>query len=125
MLPAQYGDPKKINDDIDRQLKLASNLIKLAKSQGIPKIGAYVKEKYDPSIDLNTLAAGDFRLKTGFVPENKKKRESFFLHLDDYVKSKEKKVKKATLGVYGQMARHLEAFQIYRKQEITFASLDY
>ena len=124
-LPPAYGNFEKINDDLDRQLKLAGDLIKLAKSQGIAEIGAYVKEKYDPGIDLNTLAAADFDLKTGYVPENKKKKEGFFLHLDDYVKSKEKKVKKATLGVYGQMARHLEAFQTYRKQEITFASLDY
>ncbi len=71
------------------------------------------------------MAAADFDLKTGYVPENKKKKEDFLLYLDDYIKSKEKKVKNATLGVYSQMARHLEAFQIYRKQEITFESLDY
>jgi integrase len=124
-LPHNYGNPQKINDDIDRQLKLAGDLIRLAKSQGIAEMGAYVKEKYNPELKLNDLAIVEFNLKTAYVPESKKKKESFFKQIEEYTKSKEKKVKKATLSVYGQMARHFEAFQTYRKEKITFASFDY
>jgi hypothetical protein len=66
-LPPDYGNFEKINDDIDRPLNLAGDLIKLAKRQGIAEIGAYVKEKYNPKLNLNVLAAADFQLKSGYA----------------------------------------------------------
>ena len=66
-LPSDYGNFEKINDDIDRQLNHAGDLINLAKRQGIAEIGAYVKEKYNPKLNLNLLAAADFQLKSGYA----------------------------------------------------------
>jgi len=52
-LPEEYGNHGKLNDEIDRQFRLACDLIKLAKRQGIAELGAYVKEKYSPNLKLN------------------------------------------------------------------------
>jgi hypothetical protein len=124
-LPEEYGNHDKFNEEIDRQLTLACDLIKLAKRQGIAELGAYIKEKYSPTLKLNQLAQEDFNLKTAYVPETKKKKEVFFKQLDDYIKSKEKKVKPGTIEVYNDMVGHLEAFEKFRKERITFASLDF
>ncbi|HLI92590.1 MAG TPA: site-specific integrase, partial [Puia sp.] len=124
-LPIGYGSALQLNDEIDRQLRLAQDLIKLARSQDIPQIGLYVKEKYSPGLVLDCLAHLDFNLRSAYIPEIKKKKENFFKHMDDYIASKSKRVKKGTLTVYHSMKVHLEAYENYRKEPITFASLDY
>ena len=124
-LPKEFGYHERLNDEIDRQLQLASDLIKFAKRQGIAELGAYVKEKFDPALKLNKLAQEDFNLRTAYVPANKAKQEIFFKQLVDYVKSKEKKVRPGTIEVYHNMINHLEAFEKFRKEKITFASLDF
>jgi hypothetical protein len=77
-LPVDYGDYEKLNDEIDRQFKVACDLIKFAKRQGVAEIGSYVKEKFSPGLKLNKLAQEDFNLKTAYVPEIKKNKEGFF-----------------------------------------------
>ncbi|WP_225975393.1 phage integrase SAM-like domain-containing protein [Panacibacter ginsenosidivorans] len=59
------------------------------------------------------------------MPAEKSKKEIFFKQLDDYVKSKEKKVRQGTIEVYNDMIGHLAACEKYRKEKITFASLDF
>jgi|GEM_PF-5523966 len=84
-LPSSYGIPVQLNEEIDRQLTLAKDLIKLAKSQKVQKLGAYVKRVYRPDLDLVALALADFQLKTNYIPENEGVHEGFFKELDDYV----------------------------------------
>ena len=124
-LPSSYGTPEKLNAEVDRQLHIAKDLIRLAKNQKVHKLGAYVKRNYRPDLDLPALALADFQLKTSYIPENEGVTEGFFKELDDYVKSKSKWVKKAMLTVYGNMIGHYKAFEEYRKESITFSSFDY
>jgi integrase len=124
-LPGEFGNHDKLNDEIDRQNKLICDLIKLAKRQGIAELGSYVKERFSPTLKLNQLAIEDFNLKSTYVPKIKKKKEGFFNQLDDYIKSKEKKVQPATLQVYSSMSNHFEAFEKYSKEKITFTSFNY
>ena len=123
-LPSSYGIPVQLNEEIDRQLTLAKDLIKLAKSQKVQKLGAYVKRVYRPDLDLVALALADFQLKTNYIPENEGVHEGFFEELADYVKAKSKWVKPATVTVYGNMIGHFKAFEEYRKTPITFTSFD-
>src|SRR5215475_16083570 len=120
-LPSSYGYPVQLNEEIDRQLNLAKDLIKLAKSQKVQKVGAYVKRNYRPDLDLEALALADFQLKTTPIPENEGVHEGFFKELDDYVKAKSKWVKKSTVTVYGNMIGHFKAFEERRKAAITFS----
>lgn len=52
-LPRDYGNHEKLNDEIDCQYKLACDLIKFAKQQGIAEMGIYVKENFSPSLKLH------------------------------------------------------------------------
>jgi hypothetical protein len=96
-LPSNYGDPGKIDEEVERLEKLARELIKLAKQQGVEPLGQYIKETFTPSLDLEKLVAEEMQLKTPYVPEVKKKKEGFFKQLDEYIISKAKKVKPVTL----------------------------
>lgn len=124
-LPHEYGSHESLNQQLNRQLRLASDLILLARNQGIAELGAYVKEKYSPILNLDQLALEEFQLKTAYAPDSRKKKEGFFLQLDLYVQSKEKKVKKATITVYNNMIGHFRAFEKYRNDQITFNSFDF
>jgi hypothetical protein len=48
----------------------------------------------------------------------------FFYQIDEYIKSKERKVSKETVGVFRQMKEHLLAFQVFRKKLISFDCID-
>ena len=124
-LPREYGTCDKLNEELDRQLRLVQDLIKLAKQQGVAEIGTYVKEKFSPTLNLAALALADFNMKTPYVPEARKRKAIFFQQLDDYVESKRKWVKPATITVYNNMIGHFETFEKYRGQPITFSSFDY
>jgi len=54
-----------------------------------------------------------------------KNKLGIYFQLDDYIKSKERKVSKATLCVYRNIKAHLLAFEKYRCKKITFDDLDF
>ena len=58
------------------------------------------------------------------VVEQKNKLDIYY-QLDEYIKSKERKVNKATLCVYRNVKAHLLAFEAYRGKKITFDTLDF
>jgi integrase len=121
----EYGIADVLNLEIDRQLTLIKNLIRLAKSQGIAQLGPFVKENYTPSLNLETFALEQFQLQTPYVPEVKKKKEGFFAHLEDYVTIKKKKGAEGSATVYDSLVLHLESFETYRDEKIGFDSLDF
>lgn len=124
-IPVKFASVAKMNDDLDRQQRLACDLIKLAKNQGIAEMGAYVKEKFSPDLTLDELAQEDFKLKTAYIPEVKKKKEAFFKHLEEYVSIKKKKGAPGSATVFDSMVLHLEAFEKHRNETISFNSLDF
>jgi len=124
-LPCEYGQPDSINEEIDRQLALAKELIKLAKDQKVVKVGAYVKRNYRPDLDLGALALADFKLKTAYIPENERTEEGFFREWKNYIEAKSKWVAPATITVYNNVVGHFHAFEKFRKEPITFSSFDF
>ena|SRR6185437_5190761 len=124
-MPAIFGHPSSINKEVSRQLRLATDLAVYAKDQAIVDIGPFIKEKFSPEFDLQELIRQRTQADSPFIPRARKQKEGFFLHLDDYVNSKRKKVKPATITVYNNMIHHFEAFERYRKTPITFVSIDF
>lgn len=62
--------------------------------------------------------------------ENKEKKRQqdtldVYYQFEDYIKSKQRKVGRATLTVYANVKSHLFAFEAYRQQKITFDSFDF
>ncbi len=113
-LPERFGEVKDIENHLSQKLRRAEDLVKYAITQSnIPPI-KFLKEKFS----------------TGFDPVKStavlKKQDSMnvFIHIDEYLKLKEGKVKQCTLNVIGAMKKHLLSFQNYRKKPITFESFD-
>jgi len=95
-------------------MRRAEDLVKYAIAQSNIAPTKFLKEKFS----------------TGFDPVKPtavlKKQDSLdvFYHIDEYLKSKEGKVKQCTLNVIGAMKKHLRSFQNYREKPITFESFD-
>lgn len=124
-LPAEFGNHNQLNKEVDRQLRLAGDLITFGKSLGIAEIGSFVKENFSPSLDIEEFKICQLSTGKSFVPESTKKKEGFFKHLEEYIQAKSNKVKPGTLTVFHSMLLHFEAFEKYRKEPISFQSFDY
>lgn len=60
-------------DEIDRQLGLAQDLIKLARREKVAEIGSYVKQHYSPQLDADKPAMQDFNQIPSFISERNTK----------------------------------------------------
>jgi integrase len=117
LLPFKYGDFKEINSELSRMQKILEAIIEHGKRIEVSDIGTYVKDifhpKFNPAILTRDLA---------IIPQ-KRKELDFFKEIDAYILSKEKKV--CSTACFRSMKERLLAFQMYRKKNITFSSLDY
>lgn len=124
LLPAEYGSPVKLNDELLRQKRLVEDLVAEATRKQITDKGAFVKKAFTPTLDLQSL---DERITTVAKHEMAKKeaKQDIYYQFDEYIKTKERKVSKATLTVYSNVKGHLQAFEKYRQEKISFASFDF
>lgn len=99
-------------------------MILYASQNNVTDIATYVKQHYSISLDS---ASYENIVKEQKIDTLKKEnsREDIYYQFDDYIRSKCRKVSKATLTVYNNVKAHLKAFEKYRKTPITFASLDF
>lgn len=118
-LPAEFGDAEIHNANLLRMRKGIEALIEQAKALREANVGQYVKDRFTPTILPETLANPSFLALTG------KKEADFFTEIENYIKSKEKKVCTKSLGSFRGMRDHLLAFQAHIKKDITFSMLDY
>jgi hypothetical protein len=118
-LPLTYGDAAKLNQDLIRYKRVVEDLVTHAINKEIVDKGRFVKETFSPSFDLSTL---DDKVKTVLSNQaaEKKAKLDIYYQFDEYIKTKERKVSRATLTVYGNVKSHLLAFEKYRKEKITF-----
>jgi hypothetical protein len=113
-LPQEFGEAKDLENHLSQKMRRAEDLVKYAITQSNIAPTKFLKEKFS----------------TGFDPVKStailKKQDSMdvFYHIDEFLKSKEGKVKQCTLNVIGAMKKHLLSFQNYRKKPITFESFD-
>jgi hypothetical protein len=123
-LPVQFGDPVKLNDELFRLKRLVEDLVAEATKKQIEDKGAFVKKAFSPTLNLNVL---DERITTVAKQEIAKKeaKQDIYYQFDEYIKTKERKVSKATLTVYSNVKGHLQAFEKYRQSTISFASFDF
>ena len=86
--------------------------------------GSLVKESFRSDFDVSTLNTIKANTVSLSAAEQVKKQDIYY-QLDDYIKSKQMKVSKATLCVYRNIKAHLLAFEKYRCKKITFDDLDF
>lgn len=123
-LPAQFGDHQSLNDELRRQLRIVEDLVTHANKSKLTDKGTFVKNSFSPKLDITTISGRVEKAVEQVVVEKKNKLDIYY-QFDEYIKSKERKVSKATLTVYGNVKSHLLAFEVYRKQKITFSSFDF
>jgi hypothetical protein len=112
-----------LNDELLRQKRLVEDLVAEAARKQIADKGAFVKKAFSPILDLSVL---DERIVTVAKQEMAKEaKQNLYYHFDEYFKTKERKVSKATLTVYGNVKAHLLAFEKYKQEKISFASFDF
>jgi len=102
-------------------LRLAEDIVDFGIKKGIDNRGIFLKQVFNPNFDIATLAKEEVLVEAA----TNKTNLGLFYQIDDYIKSKEKKVTGGTLGVYRQMREHLLAFQQHIGNPITFESFDY
>ena len=123
-LPTVYGNVLFLNDEVNRLLRLAEDLIRYALRNKIEDPGQFVKQLFKPDFDISTLPKGQEE-KVQELIKLKLQKTDFYFQLDEYIKSKEKKVSKATLTVFQNVKHHLQAFEESSGRKVEFKTLDY
>lgn len=117
-LPVEFGEAETINKELSRQKKILERLIAKGESVNAINLGVYVKERFSTKLQLEELQSNtEIQLV--------KKAPDFFTQIDDFIKSKEKKIDPLSLGSLRGMREHLKAYQEHSKKVLTFASLDF
>ncbi|TXJ27714.1 MAG: site-specific integrase [Chitinophagaceae bacterium] len=123
-LPAGYGNHEQLNEQLKRQFRIVEDLVTHANKNALPNKGVFVKNAFAPKLDVSTIIGKVEKAVEQVIVEKRKKLDIYY-QFDEYIKSKQRKVSKATLTVYGNVKSHLLAFEEYRKQKITFSSFDF
>lgn len=118
-LPFRYGKAADLNKQLLRQIRLAEDIISFGMENKIVNPVAFVREKFKPDFDFSDL---NNEIKTELIEKEKLDFTEQFLH---YVESKRKKVARATVNVFYETLRYLQAFEVYRNEKITFKSFTY
>lgn len=120
-LPTTFGIANNLNKEIQRQIRLAEDIISYALANKIPDPVQFAKTTFTPNFELRTLEKA--------AKENKAARpkinRDFFVQFDEYIKSKEQSVAQSTLQVFKNLKVILQSFQTVSKKPITFDEIDY
>ncbi|MGB8193733.1 MAG: site-specific integrase [Chitinophagaceae bacterium] len=123
-LPKDFGDYAELNKELFRQLRIAEDLVMYAQENKLDDKGAFVKKMFSPTFDSTSIVR-QVKKEIQKVEEEKRSKLDIYYQFDEYIKSKERKVSRATLTVYSNVKSHLHAFEDYRNKKITFDSFDF
>jgi hypothetical protein len=123
-LPVEFGQPAKLNEELTRLKRMAEDLVHHATKHQIENRATFVKSTFSPSLDLFGISE---KVKSVVQKDNneKKAKLDIYYQFDEYIKSKDRKVSRATITVYKNVKSHLLAFEKYGKQKIVFSSFDF
>ena len=124
-LPAQFGKADQMNRELQRMLRVAEDIVSFALQQQVEDPVDFLKQLFKPDFDPATLLE---QVKALTIPGSSRLMPEdldLFVQLDDYIKTKSRKVSPAMLKVYRILKNRLLAFQKFRKKKITFACFDF
>lgn len=113
-LPLHYEDPEKLNTELKKMRRLAEDLIEIAHAKKVDCPGSFVKNRFRPNLNLNSLLSDKNELEQ--LTSRRPAKQDVYQQIDDYIQSKESKVNKTTITVFRTMKEHLKAFEIYKKK---------
>lgn len=122
-LPDSFGAPEKLNEKIEQELKKAQQIVSLGLQRKENPLD-FFKEHYNSGRSfqdiVNELDNVDNKKFLNDIYLNK----DIYFQIDDYIKTKTKKVSADMPRIYRNMKDHLLAFETFRETPITFESLD-
>ncbi len=123
-LPTENGVAAELNKELLRMRSVVDALALKAKAIKIEERGKFVKASFSPDLVAENV---EKKISEKVNKEKKQQQDTLdvYYQFNEYIKSKERKVGKATLTVYGNVKSHLLGFEAYRKQKITFSSFDF
>lgn len=123
-LPLEYGVAADLNKELLRIRSVVNALALKAKALKTEERGKFIKASFSRDLVPDNVDKK--------IVENEKKEKELqkasldvYFQFDEYIKSKQRKVGRATLTVYGNVKSHLLAFETYRQEKITFDSFDF
>ena len=123
-LPPAFGDAVIMNMQLQKMIRIAEDTVSYALQQKVKDPVAFLRQVFHPEFDPDTLSE---KAKQLALEESNKMaaNQDFFFQVDDYIKSKSRKVSTGMLRTYQVMKKRLLAFQKWRKEKITFTSFDF
>jgi len=113
-----------MNQQLQKMIRFAEDTVSYALQQKVEDPVAFLQQVFHPEFDPATLWE---KAKQMALEENNKMaaNQDFFFQIDNYIKSKSRKVSTGMLRTYQVMKKRLAAFQKWRKEKITFTSFDF
>jgi hypothetical protein len=124
-LPKSFGEVETLTEDLTKMFRLVEDLILFAQKRRIENLGSFVKNTFHPNLNIKDLEKDEEKIQALSIPKEKKISSEVFVQFDDYIRTKEKKVSRATLSVFNNLKEQLKAFEAFRKKKITFEGFDY
>ncbi|MBS1780239.1 MAG: phage integrase SAM-like domain-containing protein [Bacteroidetes bacterium] len=117
-LPLEFGIAENLNCDLARMKKVIEALISLSNQSNSLNQGQFVKDRFKPSLKLESLQIAEVNSHALI-----KKLPNLFQQIDNYIKSKEKKV--VSTAAFHALRDRLSQYQTHTKKEVTFSNLDF
>ncbi|WP_343703202.1 phage integrase SAM-like domain-containing protein [Chitinophaga sp.] len=120
-LPAAYGAVADLNEQLQKSLRNAQDIVNHAVKEKLPDTLNFLKKTFLPDFNPDSLVKKAQQELAASPVTNL----DLSFQIDDYIKSKASKVTPGMLKVYKNMKDHLDAFQAFRGRKITFDCFDY
>ncbi len=122
-LPIEYGVAETLNEQLCAAFRRVEDLIRLAEKEQVESKGMFVKRAFEADVAVSQLKGTKSTIAglshTGHT------QSFFFEQMDQFIVSKQNRVTPATVTIRKALKRYLQAFEVYRKEEITFECIDY
>jgi len=123
-LPEKYGNASELNDGIKRQLRNAEDVVDILLKRKVTDKLVFLKQHYKPLIKPEAIGEIIAAAEKENSDARVVKQSFFFSQIDDYIKTKLRKVSKDMSRIYRNMKSHLLEFEHFRNKLITFETLD-
>lgn len=123
-LPVALEVAEELNERLGLLKRKAEDIVSFAVKTDIDDPLSFLKQTFYPDFDLASLAKVAMENKLTEEKSSGKTNLDLYYQIDDYIRSKEKKVCKDMPRIYRNMKEHIKAFEDYKGQSITFDSLD-
>ncbi len=90
----------------------------------MPTDNIFLKKTFHPKFDTASLENIAMQAELQKAKSDNKTNLDIYFQIEDYTRSKEKKVCKDMPRIYRNMKEHLKAFEDFRRKKITFGCLD-